>query len=214
MSHRLSIAAISVIAVGALAACSSSGGSLPGAGAAASVGSAPAVGPPAATDAFPAGSTPTAGATVNPANPVSGASHSAAAPPPSSGALNVCSLLSSAQASSLNSVTYSTATPKSPISGYDICTYKNTGKHVNPVDIQDLTVTVISLPGCWAGLQQADGPGKPVSGVGDAAFGASIQLDVEAGNRCLTVAGLTGAELSGNYAPDAAMAKIIIKALH
>jgi hypothetical protein len=131
-----------------------------------------------------------------------------------SGGVDVCSLLSSAQASSINKVTYGATKPLHIQSGYDQCTYTNTGKHASPVDIQNLTVQVISVPDCYGHLKSAEGPGKPVAGVGDAAFGYGIGIIVQAGDRCVEVQGLTGAELQGNYASDAAMAKIIISGLH
>ncbi len=53
-----------------------------------------------------------------------------------------------------------------------------------------------------------------VAGVGDDAFGHEIGLDVKLGNRCIEVSGLTSAEFKDNYAPDVAMAKIIIAGLH
>jgi hypothetical protein len=106
-------------------------------------------------------------------------------------------------------VTYSSATPGHPTSGYDTCAYNNTGSP-DPVDIQDLTVSVLSIPGCWAALESAEGPGKPISGVGDTAFGYQIGIDIKLGSRCVTIHGLTHAELLGNYAPDTAMARIIL----
>jgi hypothetical protein len=129
------------------------------------------------------------------------------------GTLDVCSLMTSAQASSINSVTYGAATPKHVTNGYDTCTYKNTGTHASPIDIQDLTVSVVSLSSCYNAFEQADGPGVKVSGVGDDAFGYQIGIIVKAGNRCLDVSGLTFAELKNNYGPDTAMAKIIIAKL-
>jgi hypothetical protein len=105
------------------------------------------------------------------------------------------------------------ATSKHVSDNYDTCTYKNTGTHASPVDIQDLTVTVISGSGCYSDFEQADGPGVKVSGVGDQAFGYQIGIIVKAGNRCLDVSGLTFAELQNHYGPDTAMAKIIIAKL-
>ncbi len=125
----------------------------------------------------------------------------------------VCSFMTSAQASAINQVTYGAATPKHVQSGFDVCTYKNTGKHVSPIDIQNLDVTVVSIPDCYAQLKSADGPGKPVSGVGDEAFGYSIGIVVRVGSSCLEVSGLTRAELGDDYAHDTAMAKIIIPKL-
>ena len=46
--------------------------------------------------------------------------------------------------------------------------------------------------------------------MGDDAFGHEIGLDVKVGDRCVEVSGLTSAEFKDNYAPDVAMAKIII----
>ena len=131
----------------------------------------------------------------------------------SGGATNVCSLMSSAQASAINHVTYGAAKPHHVQAGFDTCTYTNTGQHADPVDIQELTVSVISLSGCYGQLQQADGPGTPVAGIGDAAFGYQVGLIVNDGGRCIDISGLTHAELQNDYTDDAAMAKIIITAL-
>jgi hypothetical protein len=125
------------------------------------------------------------------------------------GTVDVCSLMTATQASSINSVTYRASTPSHTQNGYDTCTYANVGS-VDPVDIQDLTVTVISLPGCYSQLQSADGPGTKVAGVGDDALGYSIGIIVKDGDRCIDVSGLTDAELQGKYGPDIAMARIVI----
>jgi hypothetical protein len=186
------IALLGVASLAALAACSSSGPSHQAAKADTSSGSTSSSGAPASTVS----------------------TSSAAKQGGSSSAIDVCSLMTASQASSINSVTYDSTKAQSPTNGYDICTYHNSGQHSSPIDIQDLTVTVASIPGCWSALQKADGPGKSIAGVGDAAFGAEIAIDVKLGDRCLTVSGLTDAELQGNYAPDIAMAKIIIAGLH
>jgi hypothetical protein len=128
--------------------------------------------------------------------------------------VDVCGLMTSEQASSINKVTYGAATPQHLYAGFDTCTYANTGKSENAVDIQDLTVKVISTAGCYAQLQSSQGPGKNVPNIGDAAFGFSIGLITKDGDRCLDVEGLTDAELLDNYAPDVAMTKIIIGNLH
>lgn len=127
--------------------------------------------------------------------------------------IDVCALLPAAQASSINSVTYDSSQSKSVASGYDTCTYHNSGS-VDPIDIQNLDVSLLSLSGCWTSLQTADGPGTNVDGIGDAAFGYSIGIDVKVGDRCLEISGLTHAEFKNNYAPDVAMAKIILANLH
>jgi hypothetical protein len=131
------------------------------------------------------------------------------APAAGGGTVDVCSLMTSAQASSINGVTYGAATPQHVENGLDTCDYKNNGS-ANPIDIQDLTTQVISLPGCYSELQDANGPGVKVAGVGDDAFGYSIGIAVKLGNRCIEISGLTEAELKDDYAPDAAMAKIMI----
>ena len=129
------------------------------------------------------------------------------------GAINVCSLMSSAQASAINHVTYGAAKPQHVEAGFDTCTYANTGQHADPVDIQQLTVSVIALSGCYGQLRQADGPGTSVAGIGDAAFGYQVGLVVNDGGRCIDISGLTHAELQNDYTHDVAMAKIIITAL-
>ena len=141
--------------------------------------------------------------------------HSSSAPAAKGGSsVNVCALLSASQASTLNNVPYSGSTPQHVQAGYDTCTYKNAGSAPDPVNIQDLTVTVISIAGCWSGLESAEGPGTPVSGVGDAAFGYSVGIDVKiGGDHCVDVSGLTHAELNNDYGPDTAMAKIVVSAL-
>ncbi len=113
-------------------------------------------------------------------------------------------------------MTYGAATPKQITAGWDQCNYANTGKHTDPVDIQALEVDVLSIPNCWAGLQQSDGNGTvaPVSGIGDQAFGYSIGLAIKVGSRCVQVQGLTDNELRGNYSHDVAIAKIILGNLH
>ena len=129
------------------------------------------------------------------------------------GTTDVCSLMSSAQATAINHVTYGAATPQHVEAGWDTCTYANTGQHADPVDIQRLTVSVIALADCYQQLKQTEGPGTPVAGIGDAAFGHQIGLTVNDGGRCIDISGLTDAELQNDYTHDVAMAKIIIAAL-
>jgi hypothetical protein len=121
--------------------------------------------------------------------------------------------MTSAQASAINNVTYGAATPGHLEAGIDTCTYANTGKHADELDIQALEIQVVSLPGCYSQLQEAAGPGVKVPGIGDDAFGYEIGIDVKLGNRCIQVSGLTHAEFRDNYGPDVAMAKIIISKL-
>jgi hypothetical protein len=150
------------------------------------------------------------------ASPAASSSSPAATPAPAAGGgstVDVCSLLTPAQASSINGVTYGTATAQR-IAGIDTCDYKNTGRHANVIDIQDLNTQVISQSDCYSDLLNAEGPGTTVSGVGDDAFGYEQGIVVNVGSRCMVISGLTSAEWNDNYAPDAAMAKIMIGNLH
>jgi hypothetical protein len=136
-----------------------------------------------------------------------------AAPAAASGSGDVCSMLSAAQASAINKVTYGPGVPKAVQSDWDECTYPNKGS-ADPVDIQALTVDVVRISGCWDQFKQIDGPGTAVAGVGDAAFGYEIGLDVESGSTCVTIKGLTHAEFSGDHSRDIAIAKIVLASLH
>lgn len=122
--------------------------------------------------------------------------------------------MTSAQASAINHVTYGAATPKQVAAGWDQCTYANTGQHSDPVDIQPLEISVLTIPNCWADLHSADGGGTSVPGIGDAAFGYQIGLAVQSGSRCIEVEGLTHDELLGDYSHDIALARIVLGHLH
>jgi hypothetical protein len=192
-------------------------GLLMAAGLAAVLLSASACGPKTTTGSAAPGTTPppAAQASGSPAAtaPASTSVGGAAPAVGAAGASNVCSLMSSAQASAINQVTYGAATPQHVEAGFDICTYANTGQHADPDDIQRLTVSVITLSGCYARLQQTHGPGTPVAGIGDGAFGDQVGLIVNDGGRCIDISGLTHAELQNDYAHDVVMGKIIIAAL-
>lgn len=195
--RRIAQGVVIVLAAASLtlaAGCSSSGSS------------APAKGDPNGT--VPVGGAPATNSSG--AAAPSSAAHSNTAKATSAGAVDVCSLMTSAQASAINSVTYGAATPKHAAAGYDLCNYANTGKHTSPIDIQQLTVAVISIPNCYGTLKTAEGPGKPVSGIGDAAFGYSIGMVVQVKDSCVEVSGMTSAEFHDDYSHDVAMAKIII----
>ncbi len=130
------------------------------------------------------------------------------------GATDVCALMSAAQASAINDVTYGAGKSHHVTAGYDTCQYANTGTHADAVDIQQLSVDLITVSGCYDQLKSADGPGTSVTGIGDAAFGYQIGLVVKDGDRCIDVSGLTHAEFQNDYSHDVAMAKIIMAALH
>lgn len=182
--------AISLVTAGAvLAACGSSGSAAP-------------------PEPSPGGAS--GGSTAAGSAATSAATSKTVAAAGGSGSVDVCGLLSAAQASSINNVTYGAATPKMITSGWDECSYTNTGTHADPVDIQPLEVSVLNLPGCWTALHQGKSNTSPVPGIGDEAFGYEIGLAVKVGSRCIEVEGLTHAELIGDYSHDAAMAKIVI----
>jgi len=172
-----------------------------------------------ADEASPANSTASpstassASASASTADSTPAPSASAQVPAAGGATIDVCSLMTSAQASSINGVTYGAATPQHFETGLDVCDYTNTGQHANAIDIQDLTIQVMSLPGCYSQLLDSEGPGVKVAGVGDDAFGYEIGMDVKLGNRCIKLSGLTDAEFRDDYAPDVAMAKIIISKL-
>jgi hypothetical protein len=166
--------------------------------------------PPAPTATTPAAGTASAAGSTSAAAAASVAKSAAAG---AGAGVNVCSLLTSAQASAINKVTYGAATPKQVESGWNQCSYANKGS-VDPVDIQSLDVDVISIAGCYDQLKSTVGSGTPVSGVGDAAFGYGIGLLVRTGSTCVQVQGLTHAELDGDHSGDVAIAKIVLAGLH
>jgi hypothetical protein len=194
---RILTTAAAVAALAILAACSSSAASTNGGSSSGGATSA-------------TGGTSTTASASSGAPPSSASTHSRSSVA-ADGSSAVCSLLTAAQASSLNNVTYGATTARHVANGWDECSYKNNGSK-DPVDIQDLKVSVITIAGCFDQLKAATGAtgDKPVSGVGDKALGYSIGLLVQAGSKCVEVEGLTRAELRGDYGPDIAMAKIVI----
>ena len=202
VAGQLRLLIIGLSAAAALTACGAGSSALPS--------SAPSSAPSAASS--PAGTSPAAG-TGSAAAATASAAGTASAAAAGGSSVNVCSLLSSAQASSINQVTYGAASDKEVTSNWNQCTYANKGS-VDPVDIQALNVSVISMPGCWDSLKSADGPGTAVSGIGDEAFGYGIGLDVRTGSTCVTIQGLTHAELDGDHSRDEAIAKIVLAGLH
>ena len=158
---------------------------------------------------------PAARSSVPPSSP---ASASAAGAVASSGGaavsgINVCSLLTPAQASAINKVTYGAGTPKQLEAGWEQCRYPNKGS-ADPVDIQALEIDVIAIAGCFDQLKATVEPATAISGLGDAAIGYSIGLLVRTGSTCVQIQGLTHAELSGDHSRDEAIAKIVLAGLH
>ncbi|HEX3713484.1 MAG TPA: hypothetical protein VHV09_11890 [Trebonia sp.] len=198
---RIRLLITTVAAAAVITACQSNSSSAPQSAASSA----------AAAAAASAGITSSAGATSQAAAPAASAATSAAGAAVSG--VNVCSLLSAAQVSAINKVTYGTGTPKQLAAGWTECDYPNKGS-ADPVDIQALNVGVQTFAGCWSALQRADGPGTAVSGIGDAAFGYEIGFDLHTGSTCVTIQGLTHAEFSGDHGPDEAIAKIVLAGLH
>lgn len=156
-------------------------------------------------------------AAASPSDPTSSPAAAAA----SSGgtqATDVCALLSSAEASAINGVTYGATAGKHLEQGWDQCIYQNTGQHDNPVDIQNLEIEVLTRSDCWTLLGESLGGGpsaqKPVAGVGDAAFNWGDGLAVRAGTRCLNIQSMTYADLTGDSSHDIALANIVLGRLH
>ncbi len=120
------------------------------------------------------------------ASPAASSSSPAATPAPAAGGgstVDVCSLLTPAQASSINGVTYGTATAQR-IAGIDTCDYKNTGRlpthrHSGPEHPGDFAAGLLHA-NCWQPRARDEG-----RGVGDDAFGHEIGIVVKLGNRCI-----------------------------
>jgi hypothetical protein len=157
--------------------------------------SSPAAGPP---------SSPGAGSAARSSSPATASAASAPAnrAAPVAG-INVCSLLSPAQASAINKVSYGPGALKQVTAGWEQCRYPNKGG-VDPVDIQALAVDVIAIADCWDELKTSDGPGTAITGVGDEAIGFQIGLLVRTGSTCVQIEGLTHAELNGDHSRDEA----------
>lgn len=167
--------------------------------------SSPAAGPPsspaagsAARSSSPATAS-AASATTNRAAPVAG--------------IDVCSLLSPAQASAINKVSYGPGALKQVAAGWEQCRYPNKGS-ADPVDIQALAVDVIAIAGCFDQLKATLPSTTPIAGLGDAAVGYPIGLLVRTGSTCVQIEGLTDAELRGDHSRDEAIAKIVLAGLH
>ena len=123
--------------------------------------------------------------------------------------LNACSLLSAAQASSLEGQQYTTATPTTIAPGQDQCAYNNAGG-TNLVVIvygpsSGVTFDMLSS------VQNGVGAVTNVSGVGDKAIAGAIELDVQTGDRLVAVE--DGGGTLTETSPAAAVAKAIIAAL-
>ena len=142
----------------------------------------------------------------------SAASSASAGGGSASAELDACSLLSTAQASTLVGKQYSGSTSKTIARGQDQCDY-------TPSDNQSSNLTVIVYqPTSGVTLQMMSsvlGDSSDVTnvdGVGDKAIVGQIELDAQAGKRLVAVQG-AGGKLTGDYSKAAAVAKAVIAAL-
>lgn len=107
------------------------------------------------------------------------------------GELNACSLMTGAEASSLTGRKYGAGTPATIAPGQDQCTYPYSGPSVD-------LVVIVYAPSSGVGWQTMQavlglvGPVMPVSGVGDKAMFAGIELDVATGKWLVAVQGADG----------------------
>ncbi|HTR95651.1 MAG TPA: hypothetical protein VMI73_28285 [Trebonia sp.] len=173
---------------------------------------------PQSSPAAGAASSPAAGSAAPSSSAATASAASTASAAAASGAgavagINVCALVSPAQASAINKVSYGAGTPKQVTAGWEQCQYPNKGG-ADPVDIQPLSIDVIAIAGCFDQLKATVGPTTAISGLGDAAIGYAIGLLVRTGSTCVQVQGLTHAELNGDHSRDEAIAKIVLAGLH
>ena len=127
-----------------------------------------------------------------------------------SGPVDVCSLLTAAQASAIVGVHYASAT-----SSPNMCNYMPTNAPVGMFII----ISQGAGDAAWKAelsTLQSDGGTTPktISGVGDRAAGAGIELAVQAGDRIIDVHGGDPNSGTGVFTKSVAVAKAIISALN
>ncbi len=146
------------------------------------------------------------------AGPSSSAAFSRSAGSGSAAGFNACSLLTAARASTIVGRKYTGATPQTPATGVDECTYAAAN------DDSDLTLFVYqpasgisfdSLKSVQTGVGQV----TTLSGVGDKAIIGPLELDAQVGDQLIAVEG-AGGTLAGHQTKAIAVAKIAITALH
>jgi hypothetical protein len=127
----------------------------------------------------------------------------------SSGSTNVCSLVGATAASSTMGVTFTGAKSSSFGSGEDACTYAESGSPAALI----VSVYQPSSGMTWTtmeGVLGSLGPVKSVSGVGDKAALAKLQLSVQAGSRVIAI---EGDSVGTNPSGAEALAKTLVAAL-
>jgi hypothetical protein len=206
-------ATIAVLALSATACKSSSK---------ASGGAAPASNPPAtqtqADSPTAATSASTSASAATSAAAATSASTSPSAPPSSAstapaaaagGEINACSLMTGAQASSLTGRSYGTGTPSTIAPGQDQCEYPYSG----PSIALDVIVYEPTSGVGWGTMQAVlagVGPVTQVSGVGDKAMFAGIELDIQTGKWLIAI---QGADKLNEDTGAIAIGKVLVAAL-
>ncbi len=121
--------------------------------------------------------------------------------------VDVCSLLSAAQASSVTGTTYTKTT-----SANDMCTYITTDAPTNMfIILSDGSTAADWTDQVSTVREDAGGPPQTLSAVGDKAVGGGTEIGVLSGNRIIDVHG--AADNGGTFTKAIAVAKAIIAAL-
>jgi hypothetical protein len=160
-----------------------------------------------------AASSSTSASSPSAAGSASASTATSAAGNGASSGINVCSLLTAAQASSITGVAYTAVTPSSSLGG-DSCLYG--GSTGVPMDV---TVTPnAGSSAAWTdelSTLQLDGePAVPISGVGDRAATSTGSLGTQAGAWIIQVDAGDSTSTGGGFTKSIAVAKAIIAALH
>jgi hypothetical protein len=161
----------------------------------------------AAASASPAASVAASASAAN--SPSVSASASSAPAAAAGGEINACSLLTGAQASSLTGRSYGPGTPSTIAPGQDQCEYPYSG----PSIALDVTVYEPTSGVGWGTMQAVlagVGPVTQVSGVGDKAMFAGIELDVQTGKWLISI---QGADKLNQDTGSIAIGKALVAAL-
>ncbi len=186
--NTLAIAGIAVLALTATACKSSSHASAPAAATNAPATQTQADDTTSASGSPSIAASPAISATATPGASSSATTPSAPAAAAAGGELNACSLLTGAQASSLTGRKYGGGTPATIAAGQDQCTYPYSGPSVDLVVIVYTPSSGVSWNTMQAVLSGV-GTVQQVSGVGDKAMFAGVELDVETGKWLVAIQG-------------------------
>ena len=125
--------------------------------------------------------------------------------------LDACTLLTTAEASTLGGKQFSAAASKTIARGQDQCTY-------TAGDNSSSLIIIVYQPSSGVSWQMmtsvlsGSGAVTNVSGVGDKAMVGQIELDAQAGTRLVAIQG-AGGNLTGDNSKAIAIAKAVIAAL-